>query len=113
MPSIIDLILLSTTVLKILSYFFFGFHSLLILFNLLAWLWKSTRTLNLTTLLLSAFSWLVLGFWYGWGYCFLTDWHYSILEKLGHSSLPDSYIAFLIQSISGYLPEKSLVDTLT
>lgn len=104
---------MSTIGLQFLNYFFFIFHTLLIIFNLFGWIWKPTRTLNLFTLLLTAFSWVVLGIWYGWGYCFLTDWHYNILEKLGHTGLPDSYIAFLTQSISGYLPGKALVNSLT
>jgi len=36
------------------------------------------------SLLLTAFSWFVLGIWYGWGYCVCTDWHYMVLrDELG------------------------------
>ena len=77
---------MSETLLKILNLFFFGFHTVLILFNIFGWLIPRWRLANLITLSLTAFSWFVLGIWYGWGYCFCTDWHWQIREMLG---LPD------------------------
>ncbi len=93
--------------------FFFAFHTVLILFNLFGWLFRKTRFLNLITLVITFLSWGVLGIWKGWGYCFLTDWHYSVLRKLGETDLPSSYIAFLVESLSGWLPDADLVNTLT
>lgn len=93
--------------------FFFVFHTVLILFNLFGWLFRKTRFLNLITLVITFLSWGVLGIWKGWGYCFLTDWHYSVLRKLGETDLPSSYIAFLVESLSGWLPDADLVNTLT
>jgi hypothetical protein len=49
---------------KILDIGFICFHTLLILFNLLGWIWASTRRWNLYTLLATGFSWFVLGIWY-------------------------------------------------
>jgi len=95
------------------NYFFFVFHTLLILFNLFGWLHPKTRKLNLITLLLTFGSWGILGIFYGWGYCFLTDWHYDILRRLGETGLPNSYIAFLVERLTGWLPEANLVNNLT
>ena len=86
---------------KLLDIFFLVFHSLLILFNLFGWMWKKTRRLNLITLLITGFSWIGLGFFYGWGYCFLTDWHWYILEILGGYNLPNSYVQYLLNRILG------------
>ena len=99
--------------LHLANYFFYAFHTVLILFNLLGWLYQKTRKLNLITLLVTFASWLVLGIWKGWGYCFLTDWHYAILNQLGEHELPASYISFLVQKISGWLPNAALVNSLT
>jgi hypothetical protein len=99
--------------LQIASYFFYIFHTALILFNLFGWLHPKTRRWNLITLLATFGSWIVLGIWKGWGYCFLTDWHYDILRRLGERNLPSSYIAFLVQKLSGWLPEAVLVNSLT
>ena len=93
--------------------FFTVFHSILVLFNLLGWIWKKTRRLNLYCLLLTAGSWLILGIFYGLGYCPLTDWHFGILRKLGHTDLPDSYLGFLITRITGLQIEQSTVDGAT
>ena len=99
--------------LHLANYFFYAFHTTLILFNLLGWLYARTRKLNLITLLATFASWVLLGFWKGWGYCFLTDWHYEVLQRLGERGMPSSYIAFLVQKFSGWLPAATLVNTLT
>jgi hypothetical protein len=93
--------------------FFYVFHTALILFNLLGWLYPRTRKLNLITLLATFGSWGLLGFWKGWGYCFLTDWHYQVLRALGEKGMPSSYIAFLIEKITGLSLAPGLVNTLT
>jgi hypothetical protein len=80
----------------ILDYFLIFFHTFLIGFNLFGWLWKRTRRLNLYSLLLVAFSWLILGIWYGIGYCPLTELHWNIKFKLGQTDLPYSYIKYLV-----------------
>ena len=104
---------MADTSLHLANYFFYVFHTVLILFNLFGWLFQKTRKLNLITLLLTFISWFLLGIWKGWGYCFLTDWHYSVLRQLGEHELPSSYIAFLVKKSTGWLPGSELVNTLT
>ena len=99
--------------LEVLNYFFFVFHTVLIVFNVFGWIFVKTRKLHLYVLLITLFSWFVLGIWYGLGYCFLTDWHYEVLRKLGETQMPQSYIAFLIQKLTGWLPEVQLVNIST
>ena len=98
---------------KFLDIFFTIFHTCLVIFNLFGWIWKKTRLANLITLLLTAGSWLFLGIFYGWGYCPLTDWHFSILEKLGYTDLPNSYLSFLFTRLTGLPIDQSLVDAVT
>lgn len=86
---------------EFLDIFFFVFHTCLILFNLFGWIWKATRTLNLITLSATAFSWVVLGIWYGFGYCPCTDWHWMVRRELGYADMPNSYIKFLIDELTG------------
>ena len=93
-----------------LNLFFFVFHSGLILFNLLGWVWKKTRRANLVLLLLTVLSWFVLGIWYGFGYCPCTDWHWQVRSRLGHVDMSPSYLVFLIRAVTGIEIEKALVD---
>jgi hypothetical protein len=88
-------------------------HPAIIAFNCLGWIWKKTRAYNLILLLLTGASWFVLGIWKGWGYCICTDWHFRVLTKLGYEDLPNSYITFFIQRISGVDVNANLVDILT
>jgi hypothetical protein len=89
------------------------FHVSLILFNLFGWIFKRFRKWNLLTLGLTAFSWFVLGIFYGFGYCVLTDWHWDIREKLGYDNPFNSYIHFLIVSIFSITVSERAVDILT
>lgn len=98
----------------LLDIFFVVFHTFLIFFNLFSWIWKRTRILNLFTLIITGASWLFLGLIVGTlGYCPLTDWHFSILEKLGETDLPNSYIKYLVDRLSGLDLNASLVDNVT
>ncbi len=100
-------------VLKLLDIFFLVFHSVFTLFNMTGWIWKKTRTVHLATILLTACSWFILGIWYGWGYCFCTDWHWQVREALGRPIRSDSYIHFLILELTGFNPPPHLVDAVT
>jgi Protein of Unknown function (DUF2784) len=98
----------------LLDIFFVIFHTFLVIFNLFGWIWKRTRKLNLVVLSLTGTSWLFLGLIVGTlGYCPLTDWHFSILEKLGKTDLPNSYIKYLVDRLSGLDLNASLVDNVT
>jgi len=98
---------------RFLDIFFTIFHTCLVFFNLFGWIWKKTRRLNLICILLTGASWVILGFFYGFGYCPLTDWHFNILRKLGYTDLPDSYLSFLFTRLSGLQVDQSLVDAFT
>lgn len=85
----------------ILNYFFFGFHTCLIIFNVFGWIFHKIRRWNLLTLLVTAFSWFLLGIWYGWGYCLCTDWHWEVRRHLGFHDSSRSYIHFLLLEMTG------------
>ena len=98
---------------RFLDKFFFVFHSSWIVFLLFGWVWKKTRRANLAVILLTAFSWFILGIWYGYGYCPSTDWHWRVRARLGYVDLPTSYTKFLIDSLTGWNVSQTFVDMLT
>jgi hypothetical protein len=104
---------MSKLILHIIDYFFILFHSVLILFNVLGWIVPKWRLANLISLSLTAFSWFVLGIWYGIGYCPFTDWHWKVRELLGYNDSSNSYIHFLILKITGINLPENWVDTTT
>ncbi len=93
-----------------LDKFFFILHSALILLILFGWIWRKTRVANLIVVLLTAFSWFILGIWYGFGFCPSTEWHWQVRMKLGHYDMPSSYTKFLIDSLTGMDVNEKLVD---
>ena len=99
---------------QILDIFFVVLHSCLILFNLFGWIWRKTRIWNLVTLLLTGASWVILGWIVGVpGYCPLTDWHFDVLERLGTTDLPNSYVKYLADRITGLDFNSGTVDKIT
>lgn len=96
-----------------LDLFFIVFHTCLIVFNLFGWIWKYTRKINLITLLLTGSSWFILGLFYGIGYCPLTEWHWEVLHRLGHSDLQDSYISYLFERLFRITVDPKLAVSLT
>jgi hypothetical protein len=100
--------------LHLLDIFFVVFHTSLILFNLFGWIWKRTRAINLISLLLTGGSWLVPGLNVGTiGFCPLTQWHFIVLEKLGVTDLPLSYVKYLADRLTGSDFSPVLTDNIT
>lgn len=96
-----------------LNIFFFIFHTAFTLFNITGWAFRKTRKWHLVTMLLTAFSWFVLGIFEGWGYCICTDWHWQVREQLGINDRSNSYIHFLILKMTGVDFDEGLVESIT
>ena len=104
---------MSKLILHFIDYFFIVFHSVLILFNVFGWIVPRWRFANLITLSLTAFSWFLLGIWYGIGYCPFTDWHWKVHNLLGYNDRSNSYIHFLILKITGINLSENWVERTT
>ncbi|MDA2928276.1 DUF2784 domain-containing protein [Acidobacteria bacterium AH-259-G07] len=95
-----------------LDIFFLIFHSSLIVFNLIGWVWKQTRKAHLLVLSLTMCSWFGLGgIWYGFGYCPCTDWHWQVKRKLGESELPTSYVKYYVDKLTDLDWNPVILDT--
>jgi hypothetical protein len=99
--------------LQALNIGFFLFHTALVLFNLLGWIWKRTRRWNLVMLLLTAASWFVMGFWFGPGYCVCTDYHWRVRAALGYPNDSPTYIHLLVKTLTGASLSTALVEAIT
>jgi hypothetical protein len=96
-----------------LNYFFFIFHLMWIVFNLTGWRWRETRKLHLITMLLTAFSWFILGLWHDIGYCITDHWHSQVRESLGYPAHSDSFIHFMILRVTGLDVNDEILDMVT
>ena len=88
-------------------------HLALIGFNLLGWIWSKTKKAHLITIVATGASWFILGIWYGMGYCPVTDWQWDVKEKLGETNLPNSFIKYFADKLTGKDLSPSLIDTVT
>src|SRR5215211_4926500 len=87
-------------------------HLVIILFNLFGWISVRTRKAHLICITLTAASWFLLGIWFGIGYCPITEWQWQIKEKLGESNLPDSFIKYYGDKITGSNLNPGFIDRL-
>jgi hypothetical protein len=99
--------------LKTLDLFYTFLHLAIIGFNLFAWIFPRLRKAHLISVGITAACWFILGIWYGWGYCPVTDWQWDVKEKLGEQNLPNSFIKYFADKISGSDINASLIDTVT
>ena len=88
-------------------------HTTVVVFVVLGWTMRATRPWHLVACLLTAVSWVLLGMRYGFGYCFLTDWHWRVREQLGHHDMPNSFIKYLCDTITGWDWNPVLIDVIT
>jgi len=98
---------------EIFDYLFTILHLSIVGFNLLGWIWPATRKAHFIVVLLTAGSWLILGIWYGLGYCPLTDWQWQLKESMGETNLPNSFIKYYADKISGTDISSTFIDYLT
>ena len=88
-------------------------HFVVIGFNLFGWIWKRTRKAHFIVICATASCWFILGIWFGIGYCPITDWDWQIKEKLGIHNLPNSFIKYYADMLTGQSIDANLIDTLT
>ncbi len=95
----------------LLDSFFTVFHSGLVLFVLMGWVWRRTRRIHLIVAGLILLSWFGLGICFGWGYCPCTDWHWTVKHELGERHLPYSYVKYYMDRLTGVSWDPIVVDS--
>ena len=105
-------VILSSGMLRLLDIFLTILHLAVVLFNLFGWLPKATRKAHFVSIILTASSWLLLGIWFGAGYCPLTHWQWNVKAKLGERNLPENFIEYFAEKIANHDFETSLVSML-
>lgn len=88
-------------------------HLIIIVFNLFGWIFPATRRAHFICIILTAFCWFILGIWFGWGYCPVTDWQWHIKEKLGETNLPGSFITYYANKITGRHFSDAFINIIT
>lgn len=99
--------------LQFLDYLLTFIHLLIIGANLFAWIWHKTRKLHLYIVGITLFCWLILGIWYGIGYCPITDWQWQVKTKLGEVNLPNSFVKYYLDGVTGTNIPDTTVDIIT
>lgn len=100
-------------VMHIFDFLFTLLHLVIIGFNLLGWIWRRTRKFHFIVVLLTAGSWFILGVWYGLGYCPITDWQWQLKERMGETNLPNSFIKYYVDNLSGRDISSDFIDAMT
>ncbi|WP_225872493.1 DUF2784 family protein [Pedobacter polaris] len=88
-------------------------HLIIIGFNLFGWLFKATKKLHFWFAMVTLGCWTILGVWFGFGYCPITDWQWNIKTQLGEQNLPGSFIKYFADKLTGSNINADLIDVLT
>ncbi|MGI4803233.1 MAG: DUF2784 domain-containing protein [Janthinobacterium lividum] len=99
--------------LKLLDFLLTVVHLVIIGFNLFGWISPKTRKLHFVFVLITASCWLGLGYWYGIGYCPVTDWQWQVKTQLGEQNLPNSFIKYEVDKIIGKDSNAVFIDIIT
>lgn len=99
--------------LAVLDFLYTLIHLLIIGFNLFAWAFPATRRLHLYGVAVTLGCWLILGIWYGIGYCPVTDWQWQVKEQLGERNLPNSFVKYYADKLTGTSVSSTLIDGIT
>ena len=76
-------------------------HAALVLAFVLLWIPRRTSRAHGLLFVLVAFSWLVIGYFKGFGYCALTDLHWRVKHARGIHHLPGSFIKYAADTLTG------------
>ena len=98
--------------LRLLDLLFVLFHTGLVLFNLTGWAFPRTRRLHLIVISATVGSWIGLGYFFGFGYCPSTDWHWDVKSALGEQGLPSSWMKYYADHITGQSWDAGLIDSI-
>lgn len=86
---------------QFLNIFFFAAHTLLMAFNVFAWMHPRLRRAHWVCMGVTLFCWVALGAVYGWGYCPCTEWHFRIRREMGIHDGVSSYLQLLAKVFAG------------
>ena len=99
--------------LHVLDIFLTIVHLVIIGFNLFGWIWPDARRAHFIVVAATAASWFLLGIWFGMGYCPVTDWQWSVKEKLGETNLPASFVKYWADEVTGRDWDAAFIDRVT
>ncbi len=105
--------LISNNALKLLNLFFHLIHLSIISFFLFGWLFETMRLAHFILSLLTFISWFGVGFFYGFGYCFVTDIQWKIKKRLNQTPSTEFYIKYMIDKVTGLDTNPSIVNGMT
>lgn len=88
-------------------------HLGIVFFCLTGWMVPELRMANLYLIILIALSWFGLGIFYGFGFCLVTDLQWKVKKHLGQWPLPESYIKYLLDKLTGKNLSAKIVDIFT
>lgn len=98
---------------RALNLLFHGLHLFVILFCLIGWIFEPLRQLHLLLVIAVAFSWFVLGYFFGFGYCLLTDLHWKLKKRTGRQPATDSYVKYMADKLTGFDCNPVLIERVT
>jgi hypothetical protein len=97
-------------VLEALDWLLTVVHVVVVLAFTFAWIPRRTSRWHGWLVALTAFSWIVLGYFKGFGYCVLTDLHWRVKRARGITHLPGSFLKYMADYVTGTNVPAHVID---
>ena len=98
---------------RLLDICFHFIHLGIIFFFLFGWMFDTTIVVHLLLSFAILFSWVVLGIFYGFGYCLITDIQWKIKKLLSEEPSTKYYVKYMLDKMSGKNMNEKVVDKMT
>ena len=95
---------------RLIDGLFHSVHIFIILFVATGWIFSALLPYHLALISLTLACWFILGIWFGFGYCPISDWHWKFKGAVGEGRPDGSYIYVVLQRFSQRKLNAAVVD---
>ena len=96
-----------------MNIFFHLVHLAIIFFFLFGWLLSQTVLAHFILSILILLSWYGLGFFFGFGYCLVTDIQWKTKKRMGQEPYTEYYIKYMLDKMTGLDLNPNTVNAIT
>ena len=96
-----------------MNIFFHLVHISIIFFFLFGWTSDRTIVAHFILSVLILISWCGLGYFYGFGYCLVTDIQWKIKRRMGDEPYTKYYIKYMVDKVTGQQTSAQIINRIT
>ncbi|KAF0129444.1 MAG: hypothetical protein FD155_2367 [Bacteroidetes bacterium] len=85
---------------EVLNFLLTSGHVMIILIISFGWIWRKLHVVYVICNFCAIFSWFILGYFKGYGYCLLTDIQWNLLAYRGETDIPETFLEYFFNILN-------------